>query len=327
MKNIYLLLITLIIISSCQKDEKSIFISKNHFKEFQFEKTQIFDLDTLSFKLIEGKNGTKINFNREDFDISKNDKITLELIELYDFKEILYRNINTVTTKNELLETNGVLYISFKSNEEEINLKKDKVLSVYPPKGKLKNNNVFKTQKTSTEFIKWEMLKEVDTIFPIYKGGGIWMSTFIKKDSIEFYSKLNEKLSKFKNYNSFIKSKYPKYFLLRNSDFGWINIDKIVDVDTTLNFNLIDIRNQFLGFNFYITYKELKSFIYNSRLKNNLKFEEIPISGKTWITVIGEKGGGIFYDKIPLNKKLNNSDIILKMKKTTNKKLQELLIN
>ena len=137
MKNILIVFSLVLLTIGCQKDEKEIFIPKNYLEEFQTEKIQIFDLDTLSSKEIKGKNGTIINFNRSDFEVNTNELVTLELLELYDFKEILYRNLSTITTDNELLETNGVLYISFKSNNEEIKLKENKVLMVYPPKESL----------------------------------------------------------------------------------------------------------------------------------------------------------------------------------------------
>ncbi|SDS43146.1 hypothetical protein SAMN05216503_3043 [Polaribacter sp. KT25b] len=327
MKKLFIFLFTVAIITGCQKDEKHIFIPENHFKKFQTEKIQIFDLDTLSFKQIIGKNGTKISFNRNDFIISKNKKISLELIELYDFNEIIYKNINTITTDNELLETNGVLYISFKSDEKEIDLKLNKKIVVYPAEGKLLDNDVFKTNTDSLQNIKWELLKQVDTIFPIYKGGGVWVSTIVKKDSVDYFKKQNEKLSKFKNYNSFIKSKYPAYFLLANDDLGYINIDKLINIKDKITFSLLDKKVKFPGFNIYFTYDKLKSFIYNSRLKDDLKFDNIPLSGKTWITIIGEQKGILYYDKIELEKGLNNSEIILNMKEISIKNLVSIINN
>ena len=63
-------------------------------KKLYFQtKAQIIDLDTIDYKEIIGKHGTKIFFYRELFDVKDGDKIELELIELYDFKEVLYRNI------------------------------------------------------------------------------------------------------------------------------------------------------------------------------------------------------------------------------------------
>jgi len=55
-----------------------------------------------------------------------------------------------------------------------------------------------------------------------------------------------------------------------------------------------------------------------------LKFNNIPISRKTFITIIGENKNGIFYDKIELQETMNNFKIQLNMKKTTKEELKKL---
>ena len=325
MKNLYLILTVLLITIGCKKDENSIFIPKNYLQKFQTEKTQFFDLDTISFKEIIGKNGTKISFNREDFKISKSDKITLELIELYDFKEILYRNINTVTTNNELLETNGVLYISFKSNGKEIKLNENKNLMVFPPYGKLKNNNIFIAKKDSLENIKWKITNQNYINIIKNLGGGIKVFQTILKDSLIDFNKKNIEVISENDDRTFFFNK--RFFVITNNDFGWINIDKVIDIDFNVNLLLVDKSKSFFGLDIYFTYDKFNSFIHYTRLKNNLKFDSIPISGKTWMTIIGEKDNILFYNKIELKKELNNSEIILNMKKTDEKELQKLLIN
>lgn len=315
MKNLYLIFFAFIALG-CQKEEKRTFISKNYLKEFQSKKTQLFNLDTISFKKIVGEFGTEIFFQRENFEVLKNEKITLELIELYDFKEILYRNINTVTTKNELLETNGVLSIRFKSNGKEIHLKENKNLLVYPPKGKLKSNDIFIAKKDSLDNIKWEKNKSKDTIVVINRGGGVFVHASMHKDSVpSFMNNL-----KFFKETEMVKD----YFFLNSGDLGWINIDKLALIDSKISFSLKD-RERFPGFNIYFTYQILNSFIFEKRFKNDLKFDSIPLSGKTWMTIIGEKEGELFYDKIELQKQLSNSELLLRMKKTTNKELEEII--
>jgi hypothetical protein len=323
MKKLFIFLFTLSIITSCQKDEEKIFIPKNYLKKFQTEKVQVFDLDTLLFKQIIGKYGTEISFNREDFNVSKNEKITLELIELYDFKEILYRNINTVTTDNQLLETNGVFYISFKSDEKEVKLKENKKVFVYPLKGKLKDNDIFIAEKNSLQNIKWKITNQDYVTVIENKGGGVIIDVIVHKDSLANYKKKWGKTVELYDLNK----KTKNFFTLKSEDFGWINIDRIVDVDFKINFSLKDNKKRFSGFNIYFSYDELKSFIYNNRLNNDLKFDNIPISGKTWITIIGEEEDILYYDKIELKKDLNNSDIILNMKEIRLKNLESIINN
>jgi hypothetical protein len=333
MKNILIVFSLVLLTIGCQKDEKEIFIPKNYLEEFQTEKIQIFDLDTLSSKEIKGKNGTIINFNRSDFEVNTNELVTLELLELYDFKEILYRNLSTITTDNELLETNGVLYISFKSNNEEIKLKENKVLMVYPPKGKLENYNIYNLTKDSLENNKWEISKQDYVIVELNKGTSwspIIVESLIHKDSVAYYKKLNEIALKKESVNSSNKLKYLDnfpFFIVNNKGFGYINLDRILASSKKINFKLNNKKQKFTGFNVYYTYENLKSFLYYPRPKGELDFTRIPIRGKTWVTVISELEGVLYYDRIKLNEYSHNSEFILDMKKTTNEALQKLLTN
>ncbi len=120
----FLLLMVSIAFINCKKEPNAPFVPKNELADFISEKSQIIDLDTLVYKKIKGKHGTVVHYDRYDFELGKNDKVQLKLIELYDFKEILYRNIQTLTTDNKLLETSGVLKIVFTSNGKELKLKK-----------------------------------------------------------------------------------------------------------------------------------------------------------------------------------------------------------
>ena len=304
------------------------FVSQNYLKEFQTEKPQVFYLDTIESKQIIGKNGTKIFFQREYFEVLENKKITLELIELYDFKEILYRKINTETIDNKLLETNGVLSISFTVDGKKINLKKNKKLIVYPPKGRIKNYDIFIAKKDSLGNIKWKMTSQKDTLFSIHIGGNIWIERLIKKDSIPYLKKINKDTSGFEVFPLPKDSNVVEdYFTLNNDEINWINFDKIKTPDFKLNFNLRSVEKHFSSFDIYFTYDSLNSFISTYRFRDELNFKDIPVNGRTWMTVICEKNKVLYYDKIELKKEMDNSEITLKMKKTNRKELQKLIVN
>lgn len=118
MKNLTILICILLIFglfTNCER-EKQEFQPTNHLQKFSQVESQIFELDNTSWQLVRGKLGTEIYFVRDNFEIEENHKITLELKEFYDSEELLYNNINTITNKNELLESNGVIFIDFKTN-------------------------------------------------------------------------------------------------------------------------------------------------------------------------------------------------------------------
>ncbi len=323
----FLILLCSLFLFNCKPKIEIPFIPKNHFAEFQTEKSQLFDLDTISFKEIKGKHDTKINFSRELFDIKENEKVQLELIELYDFKEILYRNIQTVTTDNKLLESSGVLKIKFTSNGKELQLKKGKKLIIYPPKGKLKENDIFLSETDSLGNIKWKITDQDYTTFEKYVGGGITVLITIPLDSLNHYIQKEKEYKKLLEKRRLVRNKLIKesnFFVLKNVNSEWINIHRITSSTSKINFELYEDKKDFSGFNIYITYRELNSFTYYSMVNDGLFFYDIPIKGKADITIIGKNKNGIFYDQIELNNLLNDSKVKLNMKKISEENLKKL---
>ncbi len=322
----FLILLCSLFLFNCKPEIEIPFIPKNHLAEFQTEKPQLFDLDTISFKEIKGKRGTKINFSRDLFDIKNNEKIQLELIELYDFKEILYRNIQTLTTNNELLESSGVLKIKFTSNGKELQLKKGEKLMIYPPKGKLKENDIFLSETDSVGNVKWKITKQNHVIFQIERGS-ITVDITISKDSLNHYIQKEKEYKKLFKKRRLVRNKLIKesnFFILKNINSEWINIDRIVNATSKINFDLYEDKKEFSGFNIYITYRDLNSFTYYSMVNDGLFFYDIPIKGKVDITIIGKNKNGIFYDQIELNNISNDSKVKLNMKNISKENLKEL---
>lgn len=326
MKLHYLFLLFVILCCSCKKETLAPFVSENFLEEFQTEKAQVFDLDTIAFKDITGKHGTKIFFDRALFDVKDNEKIQLELIELYDFKEILYHNIQTLTTDNKLLESSGVLKVTFTANGKEIKLKKGELVIVYPPNGKLKNNDIFLSKKDSLNNITWDITDQNYSLFSVHLVGGIWEQILINNDSISYYKKLNKKNTGYESYDDLITENLivKDFLVIGKNNSNWINIDRFVDIDARIDFNLKNQKEDFSGFDIYFNYMGLNSFMHEPRISDHLNFYDIPISGKMYITVLGKKENELFYDKIELNNSIHNTTISLNMKKTTKEALKKL---
>ncbi len=327
--SLLLLACSLILTISCKKEKLLPFSPKNQLSEFQTEKAQIIDLDTLAYKEITGKHGTTIYFDRYSFEIKEGEKVQLELVELYDFKEVLFRNIQTVTTDDKLLESSGVLKVVFTANGKELKRKKGEVLKVYPPKGKLKDNDIFLSQTDSLDNITWDITNLVllDTVVNI--GGGISMLKTIVLDSISYanrqkFIKRTKSDVLIESNNESAEDSFVLPFFLEQNTSQWINIDRFVDVQTKINFELEDKQEEFSGFNIYINYENINSFMYEVRFVDNLNFYDIPLSEKTFITVIGENKEGLFYDKIELKETINDAKLQLNMKKTTKEELKKL---
>ncbi|CAM1360466.1 hypothetical protein [Tenacibaculum xiamenense] len=319
----FLLLIVSIAFINCKKEPIAPFVPKNELADFITEKPQIIDLDTLVYKEIKGKHGTEIHYDRNDFELSENDKVQLELIELYDFKEILYRNIQTLTTDNKLLETSGVLKIVFTSNGKEIKLKKGAKIIVYPPKGRLKDNDIFLSKEDSLGNISWDITNQNFTRAIVRFNGGITKEIIISNDSISNYNENtgNDLLGIYSNSSSNLNN--YDFFVIKENSWNWINIDRFINNTKPVSFKLKDDSNNFSGFQVYIKYDSIRSFLSYPRLRDNLDFSNIPILGKTSAIIISELKNQKYYDIIELSENMQ-AEIDLNMKKTTKKQLKSL---
>lgn len=312
----------LLIIISCNDDKKT-FKRKNYLKEFSKTKNQTFQLDSVD--LIVGKKGTKIYFNISNFNVSKYDTITAKLKEFYTFDELVYNDIHTITDKNELLESSGVIYIAFFKGDKKIALKKGHSVKIEFPEQKLKNNNIYIGQRDAIQGFLWKEEKQKDTIIRINKGtqrNPLIIELEMRKDSI-------------KNYDDIITSTNNNIIALDNfsdsiafsSKLGWINIDRIITEDYQISFELKSSMKKINEFSCYFIYENLNSFINDYRPKDSLQFKDIKIKGQTFLVILGNDGEDFFLEKINLNELNTRSKIQLNLKKTSKKEFTELLIN
>ena len=328
-KNFPITILFLILFSSCKK-ELIVLEPINHLKEFSKTEKQTFDLDTLDFYRIEGKYGTEIIFIRDAFEVQKGEKIIAELKEIYDFNELLFNNINTITVDNELLESSGVIYLDFKTKDKSISLKNGKSLQVYFPEGVLDNNDLYTATLNEFNQFKWEEEEQLDTIYPIHRGGGIFVDEIVSKDSIEYYKKNNQESFGRERFDdllgrvdSIVNNRYSTFGLFKN--IGWINVDLIVEPDFNLNLNLVENKG-LENLSFYVLYEDLNSFLSIYRTRDSLFFEDIPIKNKTQLIIIGNEKEQLYGDKIELNEINQNSSIKLNLKKMTKEEINEKLI-
>jgi len=317
------------ILTSCEKRTIKL-IPKNHLLEFDKSEIQFYDLDTLDNFEIIGKKGTKIQFNRKNFHVTKHEKITAELTELYDFNEILFKNIHTLTDKNELLETSGVIKIEFKSNNKKLKLAEDSKLIVEFPNNLLENNNLYTAKLNQFNQVKWSEEKQVDTLFDITRGEGIWMMTLIPKDSVPYYKEYNLKATGYQT----IQEAWPEYKVIEKINsigifkkLGLINIDKIINPDYNSTFEIISNNKKIENLSVYFIYEHLNSFISDYRTFDNLIFKNIPIKNSTRILIIGEYKNSLFADYIVLNKIKNTTKVKLNLRKMTKGEIKKMFKN
>ena len=326
--SITLLILFSLLFQNCKK-EKIILNPKNELEKFSTIKEQIFDLDTLSFSEIKGKEGTLIYFNKSDFNIKKESKVKVILREYFSLEDLVFNNINTITNKGELLESSGVIYLSFETKNKRIYPKKNKFIIVKLPKEQLKESEIFYAKIDSLNQFKWEKdkLNYSTIINKINVGGGITVHQeyLIPSDSISYYNeKWKKENEEYQNRIAKINEMNNYTSRLLSGKFEFINFDSFIES----NIKRIDLKAELIGesaeqLTFYILYKNRKSFVSLYKSNDNLNFKQIPvIEDETSMLVIGNKNGDLLFDLIKINSKKN---IKINLKKTERTEIENIL--
>jgi len=338
MKNqILLSILVSISLFSCKKDIAE-FEPSNPFENILIVKKQVIDLDTINTKEIIGEKGTKVYFNRGDFDVAKNDKVTLELKEYYNRLELISDNLNTITDKNELLESNGVIFINFKSGDRELKLKDGKKLKIKFKKEFRKEDRIYKGVFDSINQIKWTEDKQTHITFPVidtvlsrrYLGVLTYKDKIISIDSLDYYSSRNENLetrieTEISEFNDELAIDnwwtYPEVLI---NELGWINVDKVLIPDSIISYKLILNKNDIKFVSTFIIYKDLNSFISDYRKPNNLTFSNIPIKNRTSLIVLGKENNKFYAQKVIIDEN-TTGNLELNLKEVNSSDFEKLL--
>jgi hypothetical protein len=328
--SITLLIFFSLLFQNCKK-EKIILNPKNELKKFSTVKEQIFDLDTLSFSEIKGKNGTLIYFNKSDFNIKKESKVKVILREYFSLEDLVFNNINTITDKRELLESSGVIYLSFETENKKIYPKKNKFIIVKLPKEQLKESEIFYAKIDSLSQFKWQKDKlNYSTIINKRNvGGGITVRQeyLIPSDSISYYNeKWKKENEEYQNRIAEINKMNDYASRLLSGKYQFVNFDSFIES----NIKRIDLEAELIGesteqLTFYILYKNRNSFVSIYKSIDNLSFKQIPIiENETSILVIGNKNGKLLSDLI--NIEINSKENIkINLKKTERTEIENIL--
>lgn len=305
-----------------EKDSKN-----NVFNPFQTstkQKSQFFDLDTIGLKEIIGEKGTRIYFIRENFDIDSTDKITMELKEFYSISDLLKNNIRTVTEDNELLESSGVIYLTFKStNGKELKLRDSTSIRVRFPIDFSKQDKIFTGQMDSINQMSWSETESYFMVLRFDKKYQIDVGYDVTLDSLPYYQE------KWRKEDSVYEKTLGSYNKIENkvgtsislTNLGWINVDRFIDKPTVIDLALTNSL-EIDGIIIYVIYDDLNSFtsFYPDDTKNIIH-TEIPILDNTSIIAVGIKDGQLYAQKIPVK---DDTEMKLDLKAVNEKGLNEL---
>ena len=307
-----------LVISCAKEKEKKNYEAVNHLKQFSKVRTQTFVLDTTEFKKIIGEQGTKIYFNRYDLNVSDSDSVVLKLEEYYSFKELLFNQLQTITDKDELLSSSGVIKVNFYVNDQEVFLKEGRSLRIEFPKGTLEGNDLYNGEKDSLNNITWRLQEKTDTIIRINKGTQwqpVIYEIIIDKDSIKFYKDQEVKRDPLDYVNvAFMKK------------LNWVNVDKLVTVDGFVSIDLESNLNKMDTYlSCYAIYESSNAFQLLLLDPDNLKYENVTVRGTTRLLFIGKSGDTFYSDEFLLEEGKEIFKKKLNLKKTTLEKFAQKL--
>ena len=102
-------------------------------------KVQSFTINTSVDNIIQGKEGTQVLIPKNTFNLGED--VTLKLKESYSKSSYLFDCLSTQTDSGDLLETAGMIELRAYSGSEEIQLSKDKEVTIkFPVKGEKKGD-------------------------------------------------------------------------------------------------------------------------------------------------------------------------------------------
>ena len=120
-------------------------------------KVQSFTINTSEDNIIQGKEGTQVLIPKNTFNLDE--EVTLKLKESYSKSSYLFDCLSTQTDSGDLLETAGMIELRAYSGSEEIQLSKDKEVTIkFPVKGEKKGDfNLFNQSVRKDSIVEWKL--------------------------------------------------------------------------------------------------------------------------------------------------------------------------
>lgn len=315
--SIYFISLFSILILGCQNEHLEI-SPVDALKKMSNLKTQIFNLDTISSKTIKGESGTIIFFDRQQFDIPNNAKITLNLTEYDNFKDLVLNNIQTVTNDDKLLESSGVFKIEFLADGKPVHLKKGEYLVINIPQDKMRGNILFTGAIDSLGNMQWDEIKNEPIVFEkkiTVSRRGVYAN--LKVIDTLAWTNPNQN---FNETDTIAEDRNLKYLA---ANMNWINCDHYIkDFELKLKeMILTDASHKIV--NVYILYHGQNSFYSDSfYYEKNYKMEIQYLPKKTFAVVVSYKNGNLYADKFEIT---DQDTYQINLKKTDQNKLFQLM--
>lgn len=289
----------------------------------QINPTKRFKINPDSDTVISGSQGTKIVIKANSFQFKNRKSVTqpinVELKEVYEMSDMIRNNLST-TSDGELLETSGMINFRATSEGKELELKPGYTIRIrFKRTTGAPYMRTFLGQVDSTG-INWELdqnnndtltftVEQIKSISPLINPSSDWVISSTKITygvvGLDTFEISRADVLEDKAASSGL------YFALNSSRLNWINCDRFLNADSTINIYVEKIdKSKSMEF---LVFKDINSLMASSDINDSLTiFRNIPFDAK--VTLLSFRKDKNDYYIATKNKKLDKNDEIVKLK-------------
>jgi hypothetical protein len=281
--------------------------------------SQFFNVRTDKKTEIKGEQGTFIVFPKGCFN-TKEKEIKIELKECYSIPDMIKNNLSTITSKNEILETDGMIYINATtSNGDTLDLVKPIRIETVTRK-KNSDMQIFNGKKERS--IVWELSKSKIEVEEQIKTDIAKIE--VEGDSIIRGKPIIEKsvIGKPEDYSDYVYS-----FTTDRLGTGWLNLDKYNYTKRTEIEITLENKNQPVLY--YLVFDNFSILLSGLEKKGKIEFiggNQLP-KNETAILIGLIRNPDATYNFASLNINTGKkSHVLPKLKKVTKQELDKILL-
>lgn len=271
--------------------------TNNYAYEYLQSDFQEFSISPKQDTLIICKEGTLLKINKGTFNlVNESSKLTIRVKEFYKKSDFISSNLTTKTSKNDLLESRGMINIEVYQENKEVKIKNGKTLGVVFKDRKINDGTLLFEGIEQNNEVVWNQ-KGTNTSFSSTKSGS--SVTMTGNDTIKkskwWYETIGEETYKIKHTIekrgerfdtlSIESEKLMNGLILSSPNLGWINCDRFYDSDSPKIDLIVEFNEEFSP-DVSLIFEEINSVLpYSYREDNKLIFKNVPVNMK--IKLIG----------------------------------------
>ncbi|MEQ8685653.1 MAG: hypothetical protein RIE86_10180 [Imperialibacter sp.] len=305
------LLLICLVVFGCQKPENEVKSKMDAFFELN-RSSQKFVIQGDSINTLITERGAIIEISSNQLSATTAAPIEVVISEVYDKSDMIYWGLSTNTSDGLYLESEGMLNIEFYAGNSPIRLSKGEKLTIkFPRSESLYNYNVY-LGSSKNNITQWNLSNIVRTDTFVYQtarevrfdygGNGAILNTYYISRNDTLYASRevldpgDEQFDSVKDsitIPSYLRESI--YFMFDFSELDWINIDKLMESDSTETL-IVKSDTSFQQKHFLI-FKDRNSVL-SSYPEPRLVFDKIPLHENLELISITERNDTLMYSHL-----------------------------